>query len=212
VLEIHRGMKRGAARARALELLRMVGIPDPERRLKSFPHEMSGGMAQRVMIAMALACEPELLIADEPTTALDVSVQAEILDLLRDLREQTGMALILVTHDWGVVAEACDRAMVMYAGEVVETADVRSLVRAPRHPYTQALLRSSSVGLAPRQMLPVIAGSVPMPGSWPTGCRFANRCEFVEDRCRATPVALVAASEETSARCVRAESKLEEAK
>jgi ABC-type dipeptide/oligopeptide/nickel transport system ATPase component len=134
VLEIHRNMKRGPARARALELLRMVGIPDPDRRLKSFPHELSGGMAQRVMIAMALACEPELLIADEPTTALDVTIQAQILDLMRNLREQTGTAIILITHDLGVVAEMCDRVAVMYAGEIVEQTDVTTLFRQPRHP------------------------------------------------------------------------------
>ncbi len=180
-----------------------VRLPDAEVVAKKYPHELSGGMAQRIAIARALAGEPELLIADEPTTALDVSVQAEILDLLRHLREETGMALILVTHDWGVVAEACDRAMVMYAGEVVEIADVRKLVRAPQHPYTQALLRSSSVGATPRQLLPVIAGVVPKPGSWPTGCRFAGRCEFVEDRCVSAPVALVKTSAEASARCVR---------
>ena len=124
VLQIHRGMKGTAAEARALELLRMVGIPDPERRLKAFPHEMSGGMAQRVMIAMALACEPELLIADEPTTALDVTIQAQILDLIRNLRDETGTAIILITHDLGVVAEMCDRVAVMYAGEIVEHSDV----------------------------------------------------------------------------------------
>ncbi len=129
VLELHRGMKKGPARQRALELLQMVGIPDPERRLKSFPHEMSGGMAQRVMIAMALACEPELLIADEPTTALDVTIQAQILDLMRNLRDQTGTAIILITHDLGVVAEMCDRVAVMYAGEIVEQADVTTLFR-----------------------------------------------------------------------------------
>lgn len=211
-VRLHRNVGKAEARRVTHELMARVRLPEPEVVARKYPHELSGGMAQRIAIARALAGEPELLIADEPTTALDVSVQAEILDLLRELREQTGMALILVTHDWGVVAEACDRAMVMYAGEVVETADVRTLVGTPEHPYTQALLRSSSVGVAPRQMLPMIAGSVPMPGSWPAGCRFANRCEFVEDRCRATPIALVVTSEETSARCVRAESMLEGAK
>ncbi|HEY6013752.1 MAG TPA: ABC transporter ATP-binding protein, partial [Candidatus Limnocylindrales bacterium] len=145
VLQIHRGMKGTAAEARALELLRMVGIPDPERRLKAFPHEMSGGMAQRVMIAMALACEPELLIADEPTTALDVTIQAQILDLIRNLRDETGTAIILITHDLGVVAEMCDRVAVMYAGEIVEHTDVATLFREPRHPYTQGLIGSIPV-------------------------------------------------------------------
>ena len=162
VLEIHRGMKRqGAREARALELLKMVGIPDPERRLKAFPHEMSGGMAQRVMIAMALACEPELLIADEPTTALDVTIQAQILDLMRDLRDETGTAIILITHDLGVVAEMCDRVAVMYAGEIVEQTDVATLFREPRHPYTQGLIGSIPVVGDVRDELAVIPGNVP---------------------------------------------------
>jgi peptide/nickel transport system ATP-binding protein len=176
VLEIHRGMKRGAARARALELLRMVGIPDPERRLKSFPHEMSGGMAQRVMIAMALACEPELLIADEPTTALDVTIQAQILDLMRNLREQTGTAVILITHDLGVVAEMCDRVAVMYAGEIVEQTDVTTLFRRPAHPYTRGLIGSIPVVGDVREDLSVIPGNVPNLIEVPKGCRFAPRC------------------------------------
>jgi oligopeptide/dipeptide ABC transporter ATP-binding protein len=176
VLEIHRGMKRRPARARALELLRMVGIADPERRLKSFPHEMSGGMAQRVMIAMALACEPELLIADEPTTALDVTVQAQILDLMRNLRQQTGTAIILITHDLGVVAEMCDRVAVMYAGEIVEQADVATLFRHARHPYTRGLIGSIPVVGDVREELSVIPGNVPNLIDLPKGCRFAPRC------------------------------------
>jgi oligopeptide/dipeptide ABC transporter ATP-binding protein len=176
VLEIHRGMKRGAARARALELLRMVGIPDPSRRLKSYPHEMSGGMAQRVMIAMALACEPELLIADEPTTALDVTIQAQILDLMRNLREETGTAIILITHDLAVVAEMCDRVAVMYAGEIVEQSDVTSLFRRPRHPYTLGLIGSIPVVGDVRDQLAVIPGNVPNLIDLPKGCRFAPRC------------------------------------
>jgi oligopeptide/dipeptide ABC transporter ATP-binding protein len=176
VLELHRGMKRKAARARALELLRMVGIPDPKRRLDSFPHEMSGGMAQRVMIAMALACEPELLIADEPTTALDVTIQAQILDLMRNLREETGTAIILITHDLGVVAEMCDRVAVMYAGEIVEQSDVTSLFRRPLHPYTRGLIASIPVVGEVRDELAVIPGSVPNLIDLPKGCRFAPRC------------------------------------
>jgi oligopeptide/dipeptide ABC transporter ATP-binding protein len=176
VLETHRGMKRGAARARALELLRMVGIPDPDRRLRSFPHEMSGGMAQRVMIAMALACEPEMLIADEPTTALDVTIQAQILDLMRNLREETGTAIILITHDLAVVAEMCDRVAVMYAGEIVEQSDVTSLFRRPRHPYTLGLIGSIPVVGEVREKLAVIPGSVPNLIDLPKGCRFAPRC------------------------------------
>src|SRR5690349_6642422 len=176
VLELHRGMKRGPARQRALELLRMVGIPDPERRLKAYPHEMSGGMAQRVMIAMALACEPELLIADEPTTALDVTIQAQILDLIRNLREQTGTAVILITHDLGVVAEMCDRVAVMYAGEIVEQTDVTTLFRHPAHPYTRGLSGSIPVVGDVREELSVIPGNVPNLIDLPRGCRFAPRC------------------------------------
>ncbi|MBI3750970.1 MAG: ABC transporter ATP-binding protein [Chloroflexi bacterium] len=176
VLEIHRNMKRKAARDRALELLRMVGIPDPQRRLASFPHELSGGMAQRVMIAMALACEPELLIADEPTTALDVTIQAQILDLIRELREQTGTAVILITHDLGVVAEMCDRVAVMYAGEIVEQATTVTLFREPLHPYTRGLIDSIPVVGDVRDRLAVIPGNVPNLIDLPEGCRFAPRC------------------------------------
>jgi oligopeptide/dipeptide ABC transporter ATP-binding protein len=177
VLEIHRGMRRGPARDRALELLRMVGIPDPSRRLKAFPHELSGGMAQRVMIAMALACEPELLIADEPTTALDVTIQAQILDLMRNLRDETGTAIILITHDLGVVAEMCDRVAVMYAGEIVEQTDVTTLFRRPLHPYTRGLIGSIPVVGSVQEELAVIPGNVPNLIDLPKGCRFAPRCQ-----------------------------------
>ncbi len=176
VLRIHRGMRGKAAEARALELLRMVGIPDPARRLKAFPHEMSGGMAQRIMIAMALACEPDLLIADEPTTALDVTIQAQILDLMRKLRDETGTAIILITHDLGVVAEMCDRVAVMYAGEIVEQTDVESLFRDPHHPYTRGLIGSIPVLGEERPELAVIPGNVPNLIDLPPGCRFAPRC------------------------------------
>jgi oligopeptide/dipeptide ABC transporter ATP-binding protein len=176
VLRIHRGMKGKAAWGRSLDLLRMVGIPDPERRLKAFPHEMSGGMAQRIMIAMALACEPELLIADEPTTALDVTIQAQILDLMRNLRDETGTAIILITHDLGVVAEMCDRVAVMYAGEIVEETDVVSLYREPLHPYTKGLIGSIPVVGVVKEELAVIPGNVPNLIDLPKGCRFAPRC------------------------------------
>ncbi|SER13421.1 dipeptide/oligopeptide/nickel ABC transporter permease/ATP-binding protein [Arthrobacter sp. OV608] len=202
-VRLHRGVGKGKARQIARELMARVRLPEPDAVAKKYPHELSGGMAQRIAIARALAGEPDLLIADEPTTALDVSVQCEILDLLRDLREQTGMALILVTHDWGVVAEACDRALVMYAGQVVESADVRSIIAHPAHPYTRALLQSSSVGIAPRQLLPVIAGTVPVPGSWPHGCRFASRCVLAEDACRTGPIPMVTLDEGSAARCIR---------
>jgi oligopeptide/dipeptide ABC transporter ATP-binding protein len=176
VLELHRNMKRRAARNRATELLRMVGIPDPVSRLASFPHSLSGGMAQRVMIAMALACEPELLIADEPTTALDVTIQAQILDLMRALQHETGTAIILITHDLGVVAEMCDRVAVMYAGEIVEQTDVHSLFAHPRHPYTQGLIGSvPSLGQVKAE-LDTIPGSVPNLIDLPPACRFAPRC------------------------------------
>ena len=177
VLELHRNMKRSAAEERSLELMRMVGIPDPERRLKAYPHEMSGGMAQRVMIAMALACEPDLLIADEPTTALDVTIQAQILDLMRKLQKETGTAIILITHDLGVVAEMCDRVAVMYAGEIVEQASVETLFRDPRHPYTQGLIGAVPVPGEIRDELATIAGTVPNLVDLPAGCRFAPRCE-----------------------------------
>jgi oligopeptide/dipeptide ABC transporter ATP-binding protein len=176
VLEVHRGMKRRAALARSLELLRMVGIPDPERRLRAYPHELSGGMAQRVMIAMALACEPELLIADEPTTALDVTIQAQILDLMRHLRQETGTAIILITHDLGIVAEMCDRVAVMYAGEIVEQADVQALFARPSHPYTRGLIGSIPVPGVIRDSLEVIPGNVPNLIDLPAACRFSPRC------------------------------------
>ena len=176
VLELHRRVKRGPARARAMELLSMVGIPDPKRRIDSYPHELSGGMAQRVMIAMALALEPELLIADEPTTALDVTIQAQILDLMRVLQRETNTAMILITHDLGVVAEMCDRVAVMYAGEIVEQTDVTSLFERPRHPYTKGLIGSVPVLGEDREELAVIPGSVPNLIDLPPGCRFAPRC------------------------------------
>ncbi|MBA2254678.1 MAG: ABC transporter ATP-binding protein [Chloroflexi bacterium] len=176
VLQLHRNMKRGPAWRRAGELLKMVGIPDPNRRLKAYPHEMSGGMAQRIMIAMALACEPELLIADEPTTALDVTIQAQILDLMRNLREETGTAIILITHDLGVVAEMCDRVAVMYAGEIVEQTDVTSLFRDALHPYTRGLIGSIPVVGQVTEELAVIPGTVPNLIDLPKGCRFAPRC------------------------------------
>ncbi len=182
VLEIHRAMKRKDARARAEELLAMVGIPDPHRRIDAFPHELSGGMAQRVMIAMALALEPELLIADEPTTALDVTIQAQILDLMRTLQRETNTAMILITHDLGVVAEMCDRVAVMYAGEIVEQTTVSDLFEAPKHPYTRGLIGSVPVLGEERDSLATIPGSVPNLIELPAGCRFAPRCTAREER------------------------------
>jgi oligopeptide/dipeptide ABC transporter ATP-binding protein len=176
VLNIHQDFGKEAGRARAVELLKMVGIPDAERRAESYPHELSGGMAQRVMIAMALACVPEVLIADEPTTALDVTIQAQILDLMRDLREKMGTAVILITHDLGVIAEMAERVAVMYAGEIVEQTDVDALFEQPLHPYTQGLIGSIPVLGEIKERLEVIPGSVPNLVNLPPGCRFAPRC------------------------------------
>jgi len=177
VLSIHQNMGKDAGYKRAIELLKMVGIPDAERRVEAYPHELSGGMAQRVMIAMALACLPELLIADEPTTALDVTIQAQILDLMRNLRENTGTAIILITHDLGVVAEMCERVAVMYAGEIVEQTDVGTLFDQPLHPYTQGLIGSIPILGKLKDRLEVIPGSVPNLVNLPPGCRFAPRCK-----------------------------------
>jgi oligopeptide/dipeptide ABC transporter ATP-binding protein len=177
VLDIHQSLGKKAGWDRAIELLRMVGIPDAERRATAFPHELSGGMAQRVMIAMALACVPELLIADEPTTALDVTIQAQILDLMRDLRDKVNSAIIFITHDLGVVAEMCERVAVMYAGQIVEQTDVRSLFAKPLHPYTQGLIGSIPVLGQIKDALDVIPGSVPNLINLPKGCRFAPRCK-----------------------------------
>jgi oligopeptide/dipeptide ABC transporter ATP-binding protein len=176
VLDIHRSLGREAGWQRAVELLKMVGIPDAERRAQAFPHELSGGMAQRVMIAMALACVPELLIADEPTTALDVTIQAQILDLIRDLRSKFEASIILITHDLGVVAEMCERVAVMYAGQIVEQTDVKTLFAEPRHPYTQGLIGSIPVLGVIKDKLDTIPGSVPNLINLPPGCRFAPRC------------------------------------
>ncbi|RIK31650.1 MAG: methionine ABC transporter ATP-binding protein [Anaerolineae bacterium] len=176
VLNIHQDFGKEAARNRTVELLKQVGIPDPERRAEAFPHELSGGMAQRVMIAMALACVPDLLIADEPTTALDVTIQAQILDLMRNLRSQLGSAVILITHDLGVIAEMADRVAVMYAGQIVEQTGIRTLFKEPLHPYTQGLIGSTPILGKVREKLDVIPGSVPNLINLPQGCRFAPRC------------------------------------
>jgi len=185
----HRGGGSAEARRRALHLLERVGIGAPERRLRQFPHELSGGLRQRAMIAMALMCQPDLLIADEPTTALDVTVQAEILRLLKDLQNELGLALILITHDLGVASRMADRCAVMYAGEIVETADRRTVFKAPRHPYTQALLRCIPVlgDAAPGTRLLDIPGAMPPPGESETGCAFRARCTLAVEECASTP-------------------------
>jgi peptide/nickel transport system ATP-binding protein len=176
VLQIHQDVSKEVGEKRAIELLAMVGVPDPERRAQAYPHELSGGMAQRVMIAMALACVPELLIADEPTTALDVTIQAQILDLMRNLRTKMDTAIILITHDLGVVAEMCDRVNVMYAGRIVEQANVNELFKTPKHPYTVALIGSTPILGHADKPLTTIPGSVPNLVDLPTGCKFWPRC------------------------------------
>ncbi len=199
-LIIHRGMSKKAALAEAASLYQLVGIADPERRVHDYPHQMSGGMRQRVMIAMALACRPALVIADEPTTALDVTIQAQILELLARLRRELGMALVLITHDLGVVAETCDDVIVMYAGQVVEQAPVRALFARPRHPYTAGLLRSRQPKAESRQ-LQAIPGMVPRLDQLPKGCRFADRCERVQDKCRQELPALDTIEPDRLVRC-----------
>ncbi len=176
VFELHRDWSKDVEQEKVIEALGQVGIPDPERRAAAYPHELSGGMAQRVMIAMALACEPELLIADEPTTALDVTIQAQILDLMRDLQRSSDTAVILITHDLGVVAEMADRIAVMYAGEIVEEADVRTIFKNPLHPYTQGLVGSIPVLGTVKTVLDTIPGVVPSLIDLPPNCRFAARC------------------------------------
>ncbi len=184
VLELHQKLSKKEAMDRAVELLRMVGIPSPETRIRDYPHQMSGGMRQRVMIAMALACHPRLLIADEPTTALDVTIQAQILELMDELRRTTGTAVLLITHDLGVVAETAEHVVVMYAGRVVEEAPVRELFHHPKHPYTQGLLRSiPSLAEDEKQRLEAIPGVVPSLLALPPGCAFHDRCGFAMERC-----------------------------
>jgi peptide/nickel transport system ATP-binding protein len=194
-LVTHRRVRRGAATAAALAMLEEVGIADPARRMRQYPFELSGGMCQRVMIATALICRPRLLIADEPTTALDVTIQAQILALIKRLREETGTGLLLITHDMGVVADMADRICVMYAGRVVEEGDVFALFRRQHHPYTKLLLKSlPSIGATRRAALGTIDGTVPDVRSWPAGCRFHPRCPIADDTCRgeAPPLAGIA--------------------
>ncbi len=201
-LRIHMGMSKAEARTRAVELLTEVRVPDPERRLDQYPHEFSGGMAQRVGIAMALACEPKLLIADEPSTALDVTVQGQILDLLAEIQTRRNMAIILITHDLGVIAEAADRVLVMYGGQVMETGSAEDVFFRPKHPYTKALLDTMPQNHSGDGELAVIAGIVPQPTAWPTGCRFAPRCVHATDACTSTTPPLLTVNTDV-VRCVR---------
>jgi peptide/nickel transport system permease protein len=202
VIRRHDRVPRSAARARAADLLRQVELPDPRRIARAYPHELSGGMAQRVALALALSGRPKLLIADEPTTALDVTVQAEMLALLRQLQRETGMAVLLITHDWGVVADICDRTIVMYAGQVVERGSVQDLFDSPLHPYTLGLLRSHPSLARAGQPIDALPGRVVPPGAWPTGCRFAARCGFADDACRTGPILLTEHGAGRQARCV----------
>jgi dipeptide transport system ATP-binding protein len=200
-LRAHHAVPRGKVRARVLELFQQVGIPDAARRLGAFPHQMSGGMNQRVMIAMAIACRPRLLIADEPTTALDVTIQKQILDLLLALQRETGMALVLITHDMGVVAETAQRVQVMYAGEVVEEAPTDALFAHPRHPYTAALLAALPERAVGERRLQTIPGTVPGIADRPDGCVFHPRCRFATPRCTAEKPALAGGPPDRRARC-----------
>jgi dipeptide transport system ATP-binding protein len=202
-LRVHEGGSKAARRARTIELLEQVGIPSPASRLSSFPHQLSGGMNQRVMIAMAIACNPRLLIADEPTTALDVTIQAQIIDLLLNLQRERGMALVLITHDMGVVAETAHRIMVMYAGQQVEMQSAAQLFEGPRHPYTAALLDALPERSAGRRRLSTISGVVPGVEDRPTGCLFNPRCTYADDRCRQVMPGLTADDEGRQVRCLK---------
>jgi peptide/nickel transport system ATP-binding protein len=203
VLRAH-GHDRATARARAVEMMGLVGIPDAARRLGDYPHQFSGGMRQRMMIAIALSCRPRLLIADEPTTALDVTIQAQVLDLIASIRATLGMSVVLITHDLGVVAEHCDRVAVMYAGQVMESGATAEVIANPRHPYTAGLLRSVPLLADPGRALRPIPGQLPQPGELPPGCRFAPRCDLAQPCCAGT-VPMAALGGGRQSRCLRVE-------
>ena len=203
VLRLHQGLDKAAARKQAIELMRMVGIPLPEKRVDDYPHQLSGGMRQRVMISMALACKPKLLIADEPTTALDVTIQAQIMELIKDLKKQMNMALILITHDMGVVAEMAERVIVMYAGDAVEEADVHTIFKNPKHPYTVGLLESIPRLDGDDEDLNVIEGTVPSMFDMPKGCRFGPRCKHCTKRCQEEIPPLVDVGNGHKVRCFK---------
>ncbi|WP_445489717.1 ABC transporter ATP-binding protein [Niallia sp. 03133] len=201
-ITLHNKIGKKQAFQKGVEMLKLVGLPRAEQLMKEYPHQLSGGMRQRVMIAMALSCQPKLLIADEPTTALDVTIQAQILSLMKDLNGKLGTAIIMITHDLGVVAELCQRVIVMYAGKVVEEAPVREIFKNPKHPYTIGLLRSVPDVRNKQDKLYSISGSVPKPGSIKTGCAFADRCEFVHERCRADdPLLYKIGTQQHTVRC-----------
>jgi peptide/nickel transport system ATP-binding protein len=208
VIALHQGLGRRAVLERTIDMLALVQIPNPKRRVDDYPHQFSGGMRQRVMIAMALSCNPKLLIADEPTTALDVTIQAQILDLLQDMKSRFGMSIMLITHAMGVVAEVAQRVVVMYAGKVVEEAPVEQLFANPRHPYTQGLIRSIprfDMAAVRKTRLQTIAGAVPRLINPPAGCRFAPRCSFATDECRLAQPALRELEPGHKVACIHAE-------
>ncbi len=200
-IRLHTNLSKQEARERAAKILQQVGIPDPERVLKNYPHQLSGGMSQRVMIAMAMSCNPQLLIADEPTTALDVTIQAQILELMKKIQKEEGMSILLITHDLGVVAEMCTRVIVMYAGEIVEEAPVEVLFNNPTHPYTEGLIASVPKLGSGVKVLPSIPGSVPDLSMLPKGCRFAPRCKYATERCHNEEPDLFEVSEHQKCRC-----------
>ena len=204
-IRLHTDLTKEQARERAAKILQQVGIPDPERVLKNYPHQLSGGMRQRVMIAMAMSCNPELLIADEPTTALDVTIQAQILDLMKKIQQEEGMSILLITHDLGVVAEMCSRVIVMYAGEIVEEAPVDILFNHPSHPYTVGLIASVPKLGSGVKVLPSIPGSVPDLSMLPKGCRFAPRCKYATEHCHNEEPSLFEVSPQQKCRCWLAE-------
>lgn len=208
VLVTHKGFTKKKAIARSVELLKEVGIPRAEQIVQEYPHKLSGGMRQRVMIAMAMACSPKLLIADEPTTALDVTIQAQILDLMRKLKAENNMSMLLITHDLGVVAEMCERVVVMYGGKVVEEANVETVFNKPKHPYTMGLLKSIPSLDIDVEWLDSIPGNVPIPSEMPAGCKFAPRCPYVMDRCHAEEPLLREVEAGHKARCFLAEGDL----
>ena len=200
-IRLHTPLTKAEARKKAADILSQVGIPDPQRVLKNYPHQLSGGMSQRVMIAMAMSCEPDLLIADEPTTALDGTIQAQILELMKKIQQDKGMSILLITHDLGVVAEMCSRVIVMYAGKIVEEAPVEILFANPTHPYTQGLIASVPKLGSGVKVLPSIPGSVPDLSAMPKGCRFAPRCKYATEKCHQEQPELLSVGEKQKCRC-----------
>ena len=200
-IRLHTPLTKAEARKKSADILSQVGIPDPQRVLKNYPHQLSGGMSQRVMIAMAMSCEPDLLIADEPTTALDVTIQAQILELMKKIQQDKGMSILLITHDLGVVAEMCSRVIVMYAGKIVEEAPVEILFANPTHPYTQGLIASVPKLGSGVKVLPSIPGSVPDLSAMPKGCRFAPRCKYDTEKCHQEQPELLSVGEKQKCRC-----------